>query len=93
MLEVVQERGRIGFSLGHYQFYGQDKDGTCINMAKTNLFLHNLNRPFARFNDLNKFQQFMTLILQAGMRPGQTRTRLFYVSIPQSGLLPSDNNK
>jgi len=69
MAEVVQERDPIGFSLGHYQFYGQDKDGTCVRMAKINMRLHNLNRPFVRFCELSEPQQLLTLMLQAGYRP------------------------
>ena len=72
MVEVIQKRDPIGFSLGYYQFYGQDKDGTCVKMAKINLHLHNLNRPFVRFTDLSEPQQLLTLTLQAGYRPPTT---------------------
>ena len=72
MVEVVQERDPVGFSLGHYQFYGQDKDGTCVNMAKINLRLHNLNRPFVRFSELSEPQQLLTLMLQSSYRLGKS---------------------
>lgn len=74
-VELVQNHDPIGFSMGHYQFYGQDKDSTCVNMAEINLLIRNLNRPFVNFQALDDFQQLAPLILWSGYnRTGRNKT-------------------